>query len=246
MTSTFFLHHKFGLAALLALAWLALAPMAQAADALKITVYGGSGNIGQRIVKEALNRGHEVTVVTRDPSKVTEKHAKLKAVKGDVLDSKGVAKQAAGQDVVVIAVSFRGPNADFGGYKKAAESYVAAARELKAKAPRLIFVGGAGSLEVKPGVLLVESIPEQFRGEVNGQKDALDYFRTVKDVQWTYFSPAGSIAPGQRTGKFRLGGDQLISDSSGKSAISIEDFAVALIDEAETPKHTGKRFTIGY
>lgn len=249
MTATYFLHRKSRFAAFLALTsalWLAFAPLANAADPLKITVYGGSGNIGQRIVKEALNRGHEVTVVTRDPSRVTEKHAKLKAVKGDILDSKGVAKQVAGQDVVVIAVSFRGANPDFAGYKKAAQSYVSVARELKDKAPRLIVVGGAGSLEVKPGVLLADSVPEQFKGEVLGQKDALDYYRTVKDVQWTYFSPAGSIVPGQRTGKFRLGSDQLISDSSGKSVISMEDYAVALIDEVEKPKHTGKRFTIGY
>jgi putative NADH-flavin reductase len=244
-----FLHRKFGFATLTTLVcalWLAVSSMAHAADTLKITVYGGSGNIGQRIVKEALNRGHEVTVVTRDPSRVTEKHAKLKAVKGDILDTKGVIKQIAGQDVVVIAVSFRGENPDYDGYRKAAESYVAAARELKAKAPRLIVVGGAGSLEVKPGVLLVENIPEQFRGEVLGQKAALDYYRTITDVKWTYFSPAASITPGERTGKFRLGGDQLIADGNGKSAISMEDYAVALIDEAEQPRHTGQRFTIGY
>jgi putative NADH-flavin reductase len=93
---------------------------------------------------------------------------------------------------------------------------------------------------------VADNVPEQFKGEVMGQKDALDYYRTVKDVQWTYFSPAGSIVPGERTGKFRLGGDQLVADSSGKSVISMEDYAVALIDEAESPKHTGKRFTIGY
>jgi putative NADH-flavin reductase len=249
MSFVSFLHRKFGFATVLTLAstvWLAFSPLANAADALKITVYGGSGNIGQRIVKEALNRGHEVTVVARDPSRVTEKHAKLKAVKGDILDSMGVAGQVAGQDVVVIAVSFRGANPDYDGYKKAAQSYVAAARELKAKAPRLIVVGGAGSLEVKPGVLVADGVPEKFKGEILGQKAALDYYRTVTDVQWTYFSPAGSIVPGERTGKFRLGGDQLITDANGKSSISMEDYAVALIDEAEQPKHVGKRFTIGY
>jgi putative NADH-flavin reductase len=252
MTAALFLHRKFKFATFVALAAALLTgtasmPTAQAAGSpLKITVYGGSGNIGQRIVKEALDRGHEVTVVARDPSRVTEKHARLKAVKGDILDSKAVAKQVAGQDVVVIAVSFRGANPDFAGYKKAAESYVSVARELKAKAPRLIVVGGAGSLEAKPGVLVAESVPDAFKGEVLGQKDALDYYRTVKDVSWTYFSPAGTIQPGKRTGKFRLGGDQLITDSSGKSVISMEDYAVALIDEAEAPKHVGKRFTIGY
>jgi uncharacterized protein len=218
----------------------------QAADSLKITVYGGTGKIGQRIVREALNRGHQVTVVSRDPSKLTDKHDKLSVVKGDVLDSKQVAQTVAGQDVVVSSVSFRGKNPDYAGYKKAAESLVSALRSLGNKAPRLIAVGGAGSLEVAPGVLLVERIPAQYRGEVLGQKDALEYYRTISDVSWTYFSPAETIAPGERTGKFRLGGDRLVTDGKGESRISIEDYAVALIDEAEKPAHVHKRFTIGY
>jgi putative NADH-flavin reductase len=219
---------------------------ARAATPLKITVYGGSGNIGQRIVQEALNRGHEVKVVVRDLSSVKIKNPKLTAVQGDVLNSGQVAETVAGQDVVVSAVSFRGKNPDFGGYKKAAESLVSALRGLGSKAPRLLVVGGAGSLETSPGHLLVEKIPEQFHGEVLGQKAALDYYRTVSDVSWTYFSPAGQISPGERTGKFRLGGDQLVADSKGESRISMEDFAVAMLDEIEKPAHVRKRFTIGY
>jgi putative NADH-flavin reductase len=88
-------------------------------------------------------------------------------------------------------------------------------------------------------------VPEQFKGEVMGQKADLDYLRTVEDLQWTYFSPAASIKPGQRTGQFRLGTDQLIADGSG-SSISMEDYAVALLDEAEKPQHLGRRFTIRY
>ena len=89
-------------------------------------------------------------------------------------------------------------------------------------------------------------IPPAYRGEVLGQKDALDYYRTVTDVSWTYFSPAATIAPGVRTGKFRLGGDRLITDAKGESRISMEDYAVAVLDEAERPAHTRQRFTIGY
>ena len=219
----------------------------QAAEPLQIVVFGGSGNIGQRIVREALERGHEVTVVSRDPSRVKEKHARLKAVQGNVLDSQAVAKIAQGQDVVVSAIGAdRANNPDYAIYRNAGESLIGALRTLGTSAPRLIVVGGAGSLEVAPGVLLISRIPERFRAEVQGQKDALDYYRTVTDVKWTYFSPAGSITPGKRTGQFRLGGDQLVTDAKGDSKISIGDYAVALIDEVEQAKHVGKRFTVGY
>jgi len=219
---------------------------AHAAQSLKITVYGGTGNIGQRIVHEALSRGHRVQVVVRDPDRVSEKDPKLTVVKGDVLDATQAARLISGQDVVVCAVSFRRPQPDFGGYRRAAETLVGVLRTLGAQAPRLIVVGGAGSLEKSPGVLLVDTMPAAYRGEVMGQKEALDYYRSVKDVPWTYFSPAASIAPGARTGKFRLGGEQLITDAKGDSRISMEDYAVAVLDEAEKPAHLHQRFTIGY
>jgi uncharacterized protein len=218
---------------------------AQAAPHLQIVVYGGTGHIGQRIVQEALNRGHEVVVVVRDPKSGAGEKPHLRTVAGDVLDSSDVARKVAGADVVVCAVSFRKPP-DYGGYRRAAQSLTTALRSLGAKAPRLIVVGGAGSLEQSPGVLVADHVPAAFRGEVLGQKDALDYYRSVNDVSWTYFSPAGTIAPGERTGKFRLGDDRLITDAKGESRISMEDYAVAVLDEAEKPAHTGRRFTIGY
>jgi|SRR5690349_12523267 len=222
---------------------------AAAAEPLKITVFGGTGNIGKRIVTEALNRGHEVTLISRDPSHVKEKHAHLSVKQGNVLESAGVAKLVAGQDVVISAIGAdRANNPDYHIYKKAGESLVKALKSIGPKAPRLIVVGGAGSLEIAPGVLLVTKIPEAYRAEVEGQKEALDYYRTVPvtDAKWAYFSPAQTIAPGERTGKFRLGGDKLVTDAKGDSRISIEDFAVALINEAEKPAHVGKRFTIAY
>jgi putative NADH-flavin reductase len=226
---------------------MAAVPTAGAAEPLKLVIYGGSGNIGQRIVREALDRGHQVIVVSRDPSRVKVTHDRLTVVQGNVLEPDKVTQQIRGQQVVVSAIGAdRANNPDYGIYKKAGESLVTALRKLGAQGPRLIVVGGAGSLEVSPGVLLISQIPERFRAEIQGQKDALDYYRTVSDVKWTYFSPAGSIAPGQRTGKFRLGGDQLITDTKGESRISTEDYAVALIDEAEKPQHVGKRFTVGY
>jgi uncharacterized protein len=220
---------------------------AATAAPLNIVVFGGTGNIGQRIVREALSRGANVTVVVRDTAGTPlPSDPKLTLVKGNVLDEADDARLLKGATAVVCAVSFRKPQPDPPAYRKAAIALVAALRGAGARAPHLIFVGGAGSLEVKPGVLLVDSIPAAYRGEVLGQKDALDYFRTVTDVPWTYFSPAGSIAPGTRTGQFRLGGDHLVVDAKGDSRISMEDYAVAVLDEIQKPAHLQQRFTIGY
>ena len=215
-----------------------------AATALKIVVYGGTGNIGQRIVHEALDRGHKVTVVVRDPSALAEQSPRLRVFKGNVLNAAEVARTISGADVVVSAVSFRGPTADSGGFSRAAASLVAALRSFGSQAPYLIVVGGAGSLEQPPGVHI--EIPPAWREEVNGQNNSLAYYRTISNVRWTYFSPAFMITPGIRTGQFRLGGDQMIIDAKGDSRISMEDYAVAVIDEAEKPAHVRKRFTIGY
>ncbi len=231
-----------------ALAWLAGTALLWVASAeaatLNIVVYGGTGNIGQRIVREALSRGDEVTIVARDPSTVTAQ-PHLHVERGDVLDADQVSHVVSGAAVVISAVSFRKP-ADPGAYRRAAQSLVTALRRQGAHPPRLIFVGGAGSLRDASGKLVLERIPVTYRGEVLGQKDALDYLRTVGDVPWTYFSPALSILPGSRTGRFRLGDDELITDAAGKSSISMEDYAVAVLDEAEQPAHLHRRFTIGY
>ena len=234
-------------AAAAALSLLSTAPASLAADPLEIAVVGGSGTIGQRIVREALHRGHRVTIVARDPASVSEKHERLEVVKGDVLDSARMAEVAAGKDVIVSAVgSAREENPDTTLYLKAAESLVGALRKLGEKAPRLLVVGGAGSLFNAEGVMLLDRLPPARKPESLGQKASLDYYRTVSDVQWTYFSPAGRIEPGRRTGVFRLGDDRVVVDDEGESRISMEDYAVAMIDEAERPQHVRRRFTIGY
>jgi putative NADH-flavin reductase len=218
--------------------------IAHAANPLRIVVYGGTGNIGQRIVREALDRGDTVTVVVRDPSAMAEQLPRLHVVKGDVLDSAEVARTISGSDVVVSAVSFRKPTPDSAAYRRAAESLMTALRSLGSRAPYLIVVGGAGSLQQPPGVHF--EIPAAWRDEVDGQNDSLAYYRTVGDVRWTYLSPAYMITPGTRSGRFRLGGDQFITDAKGDSRISMEDYAVAIVDEAEKPAHVRRRFTIGY
>ena len=224
-----------------------LASSASAAEQLKIAVIGGNGMIGQRIVREALDRGHHVTVIVRDPSRVDTTHERLQLRQGDVLDRAQISHLIAGQDVVVNSVgSARAKTPDPTLYRKAAESLVSVLRGLGDKAPRLIVVGGFGSLKNASGQLLLDGQPPERKPEHLGQKAALDYYSTVRDVTWTYVSPPGRILPGQRTGVFRLGDDTPVVNDQGVSSISMEDYAVAIVDEAENPRHTGRRFTVGY
>lgn len=222
-----------------------------AADGLAITVYGGTGNIGSRVVAEALDRGHRVTVIVRNPDAATAapfSHPNVSVRQGDVLDSAGVAAALRGQDVLISAVGAGGNNPEDPGeglYLRAAHSLVDALRTT-GQDTYLIVVGGAGSLEVEPGRLLSEGLEGPVAREVMAQQVALDHYRAVDDVRWTYVSPSLQITPGERTGRFRLGGDRLLQDDEGESRISIEDYAMALIDEAERPRHEGRRFTVGY
>lgn len=217
---------------------------------LAITIYGGTGRIGQRIVEEALTRGHRVTIVSRRPAAAdAAARDRLSYATGDILDATSVARTAMGQDVVIDATSSGGgltpggQGEDF--HPRAAQSLVSAMRSIGGKAPRLLVVGGAATLEVEPGKLLIDTMAGA-RGEPVGQKLAFDYYRTVADVSWTFLSPSQKIVPGTRTGKFRIGGDQLLKDVAGNSSISMEDFAVAMLDEIEHPAHVRQRFTVGY
>jgi hypothetical protein len=222
---------------------------AYSAEALKIAVVGGNGFIGQRIVREALKRGHDVTAIARDPSRVEMKHERLVVRGGDVLNRPQMSTLVAGHDVVVSTVgSARDASPDPAIYLEAAESLVEVLRGLGKSAPRLIVVGGAGSLKNSAGVVLLDRLPPERKGESLGQKAALDYYRTISDVNWTYFSPAGSMTldDAGKGRSFRLGEDEVVVDEKGQSSISMDDYAVALIDEAEHPKHTRRRFTIGY
>ncbi|MCC3771967.1 NAD(P)-dependent oxidoreductase [Streptomyces sp. UNOC14_S4] len=212
----------------------------------KIALFGANGNIGQRILREALDRGHQVTAVVRDPAKVTVTHPALTVVTGDVLDPASVAKAAEGQDVVVSAVGGGDGPGHIATIKPAAEALVAGVRTLGDAAPRVIAVGGAGSLRTPDGkqVWDGEGIPEFLLQIMHAHGDALDFYRTVSDVRWTNISPAGLIEAGERTGTYRTALDDLVVDAEGKSRISMEDYAVALVDEIEKPQHVGERFTV--
>lgn len=213
----------------------------------KIALFGATGTIGTRVLREALDRGHRVTAVVRDPAKLTERHPNLTVTTGDVLDPASVAAAAKGQDVVVSAVGGGDGPGHIATIKPAAESLVAGLRTLGDTAPRLITVGGAGSLRTPDGkqVWDAEGLPEFLLQIMHAHGDALDFYRTVSDVRWTNVSPAGLIEPGERSGTYRTALDDLVVDAEGKSRISVEDYAVAFIDEIETPKHVGERFTVG-
>lgn len=200
---------------------------------MRIAVYGGTGMIGSRVVAEALSRGHEVTGITRSGGELPTGAV---AVRGDAGDA-ALAKRIAGDvDVVVSAI---GPSRTGGDRRE----YLADLRNLVETLgdTRLIVVGGAGSLVVN-GARLVDApdFPELYRAEALIAAEALDYFRGLGDgVDWTFFSPAPVIAPGERTGNYEVGSDAPVGD-----AVSAEDFAVALIDEVEKPAHRRTRFTV--
>jgi len=221
---------------------------------LKILVYGATGNVGTHVVDEALARGHIVTAVSRDPSQIQQRHPNLTAVAGDLLDPQSIASLVAGKDVVIEAVrgiigSDRKPENAL--QYIAVKNIVHQLQLIGEGAPRLIHVGGSGSLVVAPGVLWADRIPKIFvpKGlelEIQGQVLTLEYLRTVDDVAWTYATPAKNFTNGPRTGNFRIGGDEVLEDERGRSRISRADFAVALLDEAELQRHTGKRFSVAY
>lgn len=211
---------------------------------MKITLIGATGTVGKRILEEALNRGHQVTALVRDASKLTEQPG-LKVVQGDIFVATTVAAAARGSQAVL---SSYGPAPD------QTETLIPATRALlegvrQAGVTRLLMVGGAGSLLVAPGLKLVDAdiFPAAYKPIAIAHEKALEIlYQEAGDLDWTNLSPAALIEPGQRTARFRLGLDQLVSDAEGNSRISAEDYAIAFIDELEQPKHHQKRFTLAY
>jgi putative NADH-flavin reductase len=203
---------------------------------MKIAHIGASGKVGSKILEELLRRGHTVTAISRHPEKLTAR-AQLSSTRGDINDPDGLALVVKGHDAVISSATF---------LPGSSPKLVDAIRKSGAK--RYIAVGGAGSLEVAPGKLLKDSgaIPPEWLPAINEGAALLKLLQADRQLDWTFFSPAATIGPGQRTGKFRLGGDQLITGTDGKSSISYDDYAIALVDELEKPQHIRRRFTIGY
>lgn len=202
---------------------------------MKIALIGASGNAGSRILAELTRRGHDVTALVRNPEKIPAS-AKVTAKKADVFDQTGLAALLKGHDAVVSSVHFTASDP-----KKLIEAVRASGVK------RYLVVGGAGSLEVAPGKKLIDTpeFPAIYKAEATAGNVFLDLLRQEKDLDWTYLSPSALFVAGERTGKFRLGTDQLIANEKG-SSISFEDFAIALVDEIEKPAHSRRRFTVGY
>ena len=213
---------------------------------MKIALIGATGFVGSAILKEALYRAHEVTAIVRNSDTLTP-HEKLRPMKGDVYNEDEVVRLVAGHDAVISAFNPGWNNPDiYNQQVKGARSIINGVKEAGVK--RLLFVGGAGSLEVKPGVQSVDlpGFPPEYKQGALATREALNLLRKEPSLDWSFLSPSADLFPGQRTGKFRLGTDQLLADAQGKSRISVEDYATAMIDEVEKPKHIRQRFTVGY
>ena len=203
---------------------------------MKIAVIGASGNAGSRITAELARRGHAVTAIARNPEKIASE-ANITATKGDLMDQAALTGLLAGHDAAISSVHFLSSDP---------LKLIGAARD--SKVTRYLVVGGAGSLEVAPRVRLVTTpgFPVAYKAEAEKGAAFLDLLRAEKELNWTFLSPSALFTAGERTGKFRLGTDRLLTAADGKSSISFEDFAVALADEIERPAHIRQRFTVGY
>jgi putative NADH-flavin reductase len=203
---------------------------------MRIALIGATGNVGTRIISEATRRGHEVTAIARNVDALNE-GGNVRAVRADLADEGAMADAIRGHDAVVLSVRFQGLDVE---------------RVLRiiinSGVPRLLVVGGAASLEVQPGVALIDTpdFPEVIKQEAEPARQALARLRSEQALDWVFLSPSVFFGPGERTGQFRLGGNELLTATDGKSHISYEDYSIALLDEIEQPKHHRERFTVGY
>lgn len=200
-----------------------------------VALVGASGHAGSRILKELSDRGHQITAIARHPDRIAALPG-VTAVQGDANDRAALAALLKGHDAVISAVHFTASDA---------ATLVGAVRD--AGVSRYLVVGGAGSLEVAPGEKVIDQpdFPEAYKPEASAGGVFLDYLRGVDDLEWTFLSPSAEFVPGERTGRFRLGKDELLTHAEG-SSISFEDYAIALVDELEQPAHVRQRFTVGY
>ncbi|OJT95352.1 MAG: 3-beta hydroxysteroid dehydrogenase [Alphaproteobacteria bacterium 65-7] len=203
---------------------------------MKIVLIGITGRVGSRLASELLKRGHSVTGIALHPEKAEPREG-LTLERADVRVASELAPLLTGHDAVISATRF---------VTSDPEALIAAVK--LAGVSRLLVVGGAGSLEAEPGKSLQDmpDFPPAYKPEAAAGSRFLETLRREKTLDWTFLSPSAEFAPGERTGKFRLGDDRLLVDANGKSHISMEDFAIAMVDELEHPKHSRCRFTVGY
>lgn len=203
---------------------------------MKVALIGITGHVGARVAAELLTRGHSVTGIARHPEKSSPQPG-LDLKQGDATNPSSLAPLLAKHNAVISASRFQtsDPKALITAVKGAA-------------VPRLLVVGGAASLQVAPGRRLFDTpdFPEAYKAEALAGIRFLDALRNEKVLEWTFLSPSAEFLPGERTGKFRLGRDDLLVDANGRSWISMEDYAIAMVDELERPEHLRERFTVGY
>lgn len=213
---------------------------------MKIVLLGATGFVGSALLDEALSRGHEVTAVVRHPEKLAPRD-RLTPVACDVNDTDALAALMRGHDAVVSAFNPGWTNPHlYDDQVRGTRSIIAAVKNAGIR--RVLWVGGAGGLEVEPGVRLVDgsSFPEEARPGSLATIDALEQLRAEPELDWSFLAPSADMRPGERTGHFRLGTDRLLLDAAGRSRISVQDYAMAMIDELEKPAHVRQRFTAGY
>ena len=202
---------------------------------MKIAVLGASGRAGSEITKELAARGHSITAIARKPEAIPAADG-VTPIGGDASDAAALADLIKGSDAVISALHFDVP----------AETVLTALKT--AGVPRLLVTGGAASLEVAPGVRLIDTpeFPEEWKAFAQGGIVFLDALRQETDIDWTFFSPAAVIEETPRLGHFRTGTDQLVVDDKGESRIGFSDYAIAMVDELENPQHSRTRFTAAY
>lgn len=213
---------------------------------MQVALIGATGFVGSKILEELLSRNHSVTAIVRDPSKLSARKS-LTAKRADVLQAADVEAATSKHDMVVSAYNagWKNPNI-YKEYMAAVQSIVTGVK--KAGVKRLLAVGGAGSLEASPGLQIVDTpnFPAEWKQGALAARDMLNLLRKESALEWTVISPAIVMQPGTRTGKYRVGKDQPVTDRKGQSQISVEDLAVAIVDEVERPRHLKARFTVGY
>ncbi|UZE10760.1 NAD(P)-dependent oxidoreductase [Pseudomonas sp. B21-053] len=202
----------------------------------KIAIIGATGRAGSQLLEEALRRGHSVTAIARDTSKIGQR-AGVVSKSVDALDAEALQSAVAGHDVVISAAHFSTlpASAVIGPVKKAGVK-------------RLLVVGGAGSLLLPNGGRVIDSegFPEEYKAEASAGALFLENLRKEQELDWTFVSPSAEFVEGERTGKFRIGKDDLLVSAQGRSWITFADYAIALLDEVEAPKHSRQRFAVGY
>ncbi|AZG14143.1 NAD(P)-dependent oxidoreductase [Cupriavidus pauculus] len=203
---------------------------------MKIAIIGATGNVGSRLTEEAVRRGHAVTALARKASALPARDG-VTTRDVDIADAPALTQALAGHDVVISTERF---------LQTSAAQITAAVKAAGVR--RLLVVGGAGSLYVAPGVQLVDtpSFPDAYKAEASAGRDFLNALRGETSLDWTFLSPSALFTPGERTGRFRLGKDDLLTAADGKSWISMEDYAIAMLDEIEQPRHVREHFTVGY